>query len=173
MFSRHKVCMVLVHLFTSLHDTCSFIHMQNIDYLRKFADVGILAIETTNTSPLTLWSHVTEQITLCHFLITTLNCAHHHFELTRLLVTLFCNQSIRTKLNKTDIMKLCMILLYIANTILFFCTSLCKIYGQVLKWQWNKSKSKIISFQNFRKTELLHTCIKTNTNSWWKSKYSL
>ena len=65
----------------------------NMDYLRKFADVGILAIETRNSSPLTLSGHVTVQVTPHNFLVTVLICAIHHFELTCRFVALFCNQS--------------------------------------------------------------------------------
>ena len=78
----------------------------NMDYLRTFPDVGIQTIETRNTSPLTLSGHVTVQITPRNFLVTALIRAIHHFELTCHLVTLFCNQSIRTcydkKPNKTN-----------------------------------------------------------------------
>ena len=64
-----------------------------MDYLRKFADVGILAIETKNTCPLTHCSHVTVQITPHNFNVTVFIRAIHHFEWTCHLVTLLCNQS--------------------------------------------------------------------------------
>ena len=59
-----------------------------MDYLRKFADVGILTIETTNTSPLTHYSHVTVQITPHNFVVTALIRAIHHFQWTCHLVAL-------------------------------------------------------------------------------------
>ena len=128
---------------------------------------GNLLLLLFHTPVLAFWSKFLHWFWGKFFLLyfsVTLNCLETFsvrqikklFELTCLLVTLFSNQSIRTKLNKTGIMKLC--------TILFFGISLCKIYGQVLKWQWNKSKSKMISYQNFRKTVILCTFIKTNTN---------
>ena len=75
-------------------------YLQNNDYLRKFADVGTPAIETTNASPLALSGHMTVQITPGNFLITALNCAHHHFELACLLMTLFVTKALGQNLTR-------------------------------------------------------------------------
>ena len=78
MFSEYENCktIILYGISTIFKQTNK---QTNMDYLRKFADVGILAIATTNTSPLTHCSHVTVQITPHYFNVTVLIRAIRHF----------------------------------------------------------------------------------------------
>ena len=92
MFSEYKNCKTII-LYGILRYNFQTNKQTNMDDLRKSAGVGILAIETKNTSPLTLSIHVTVQILPHNFLVTVLIRAIHHFELTCHLVTLLCNQS--------------------------------------------------------------------------------
>ena len=92
MFSRYENCKTII-----LYGIGTIFKQTNMDYLRKSADVGILAIETKNTSPLTLFVHVMVQILLHNFLVTALICAIHHFELTCHLVALFTTKTTKAQ----------------------------------------------------------------------------